>query len=318
MEKGFFADKALLTLVVFAIIATVAAPLISAIVTISATVGGVAPTVGRIRICDGVCDINKNGVLAFSATQAFTLEVTVTDPNGASDINTQSFRVTIFTYQDLNSNAEDWDHNSLFLKKADDNLSLGTSNGCTQSGNVYCIRIPAAAWKDKFMWGDVNIYVAVDDNSGKYDENAVDRNALMLSKVLNRSEDTTSGTYSGDPNTTNNAFDNASTVNAYIKTTNNGNVSLTVTGNGSDFNALPYSSFNMQYIIKDANQSWYLSNAPTSSTPFTGSAANLTTSFHRGISPDSNYFDLYLWLDVPTLQPSGAYDGNIAYNQTET
>ncbi len=304
----------MLTLVVFAIVATVTAPLISALVTISATVGGVAPTIGSIRICDGTCAVNKS----FTGTQLFTLEVTVTDPNGASDINTQSFRVTIFSYTDLNSTAEDWDHNSMYLKNKDDNLSLGTSNGCTQGGNVYCIKIPAAAWKDKFLWGDVNIYVAVDDNTGRYDMNAVDRNALMLSKVLNRSEDTSSGTYSGDPNSTNNPFDNASTVNAYIKTTNNGNVDLNVTCKGSDFNALPYTSFDIRYIIKDVNQSWYLSNNPTLSIPFTVDANTVTSSFHRGIYPDSNYFNLYLWLDIPNLQQSGAYDGNIAYDQVET
>ncbi len=271
------------------------------------------PTVAGIRICDGTCDITKS----FSAAQAFTLEVTVTDPNGASDVNTQSFRVTVFTYGDLNSTAEDWDHNSMYLNKADDNLSLGTSDGCVQSGNVYCIKVPNAAWSNKFLWGDVNIYVAVDDNIGAYDMNAVDRNALTLSKIITRSEDTSSGTYSGTSNTTDNAFDNASTPNAYIVTTNNGNVSLSVTGKGSDFNALPYESFNMQYMIGDGNQSWHLSDNAAGSTPFTGGTDTIAPSFHRGIYPDSNTFWLYLWLDMPNLQPAGSYDANLFYDQSE-
>jgi hypothetical protein len=59
--------------------------------------------------------------------------------------------------------------------------------------------------------------------------------------------------------------------------------------------------------------SWYLSNVAGSSTPFTGGADNVKTAWSRGIYPTSSIFNIWMWLDIPALQPTGNYTGTLTY-----
>jgi hypothetical protein len=314
VEKGFFADKAILILILTAIIAFAAAPLIlGGVVTITATVGNYVPQVRQIRICNGTCAVTKASLIA--AGDFFTIEVNATDPNGIADINTQSFRITMF-HGGVDTNTcggtEDWDCNILYLARKDDNIKLATANGCTQTYDnnsiIYCINIPANAWTLKFLNGDVNLYVAVDDNAGGYDMNAVDKNAFTIAKTFSTTEDVPSGTYSGNPNTLNNAFV-SSLANAYVQSTHNGNADINVTVRASDLNV------SSSIYIWDDNESWKRdSSAPTTSETFNHAFdANVRTDWNRGTYSTSAVTRIFYWLDIPAFQPSGSYTGTLTY-----
>ena len=314
-ETGFWADKAILVLSLVALIAFATAPMIMATVPVTATVNNQAPVIGLIRICTGgSCSLAQTGKANYTH---FTVEVTVTDPNGQSDINTESFRIVLFHGgTDTNNSSEDWDVNAMTI--LDDNVSLFSHESCSQTapitGSVYCINIPKTAWTVKFLNGDVNIYVIVDDNSGLFDENALDKNAFTIAKTTGRSEDNTSGTYSGNANTANNAFTGSPNANPYIESTHNGNNHIDVTTRGNDLNIDVQPPDPATWFIGDGNQSWELDQDDgAGSTPFTGLAAAVHSDWNRGIYPDSSPMRLYLYLDIPDQQRPGDYNGTLIY-----
>jgi len=261
------------------------------------------PIVGQLQFCDGSCTLRDTD--GIDPATAFTIQANISDPNGNADINTETFRVTLFHNTDVNTCSEDWDCNAMTVM--DDALWLGTQNGCTQSGNTYCINIPATSWTTKFMWGDLNIYVAVDDNAGAYDSNAIDVNTTFANKMINLSEDTTTGTYAGAPDSNNNAFTSTQTSNSYVETTHSGNLAL-------DLNVLASLFWNSSTLTTMGweNESWDDSNVASESV-FTGANDSIKTDFNRGVYPTSSTFHTYLWLDVPGAQLSGSYDGNLTF-----
>ncbi len=281
----------------------IALPLISAVVNITATVGNVAPSVGQIRLCDGTCALSKT----VDPGTELTIEVTITDPNGVGDINTESFYLEIYTDGDANGAGEDWDHNNLYLPT--DAISLGTANGCTQWSSVYCITLPTTTWTTKFLNGDANIFIMVDDNSSAGDFNFLTAGALVVNPITSRSEDSTSGTYSGNPNTANNAITTDQT-NAYVISTHNGNVNIDVTVRATDLN------ISTSVYIGDDNQSWHPTDDGPGSTAFTGAADTVKTAWGRGTYPTSGVQNIYYYLDIPDQQPSGDYTGTLTYNST--
>ena len=303
-ENGFWGSRFFLLILIVSVLAVSTAPLILGVVNVTATVTGIAPKIHSIEICDGTCALNKT----IDPATAFTLRVNIGDPNGQGDINTQSFRVTLFNYLDVNSCTEDWDCNA--MKLTTDAIFLGSANGCTQNidANIFCINLPATAWTAKFLWGDVNIYVAVDDNTGLYDSNAVDRNALTANKLLNRSEDTTSGTYSGAPSQANVAFNSTQTSKPYIVTQHTGNI-------GIDLNIVPslFWKSATDYYIGEGNQSWDKNGIVANEVAFTAGQNVVKTDFNRGVYPTNSQQYIWFWLDIPTGQPSGNYDGNMTY-----
>jgi len=234
----------------------------------------------------------------------------VTDPNGQSDINTESFRVILFHNTDVNSCTEDWDCNAMTL--LDDNISLFTANGCTQGGSVYCINVPKSAWTTKFLHGDVNIYVAVDDNSGGFDSNHLDKNAFTIVKTSGRTEDTGNATYSAAPNTTDNKITNTTTSNNYVETTHNGNANIDVTLRATDLNV------DASTFIGDGNQSWSLNedNNGPGSLPFSGPDVTVMADWDRGTYPTSSSLRLYYYLDIPLGTKAGDYNGAIIYGSS--
>ena len=303
-EKRHKVNFLVLTFLFFSLIAFAAIPLISAAVNITATVGNVGPTVGQIQICDGTCSLTKT----VDPATALTIKVVVTDPNGQGDVNTESFRIELYTDSDLNGAANSWDHNNMNLITG--STPLGTANGCTQTGTTYCITLPSTTWTTKFLGGDANIFIRVDDNSRAQDSNSLSKVALIVNSTTSRSEDATTGSYSANPSTTNNAFDNGQTVNAYIISTHNGNVDINVTVRGIDLNV------SSTVYIKDNNQSWYLTDSAASSTPFTGANVTVKGNFTRGTYPTSNTQNVYYWLDIPDQQQAGSYTSTLTYGST--
>jgi len=154
------------------------------------------PSVGQIQLCaSGTCALSKT---VDPATQ-LTIKVTVTDLDGQDDLNTESFDVQIYKSLDQNGCTENWDCNKLSI--VDDNVWIGTWGGCTQTGSTYCINLPNTAWSTKFLNGDANIYVRIDDNSGAMDANFLTAGALIVNKIASRSEDATTGAYTGSADT---------------------------------------------------------------------------------------------------------------------
>jgi|GEM_PF-4469528 len=274
-----------------------------------------SPTVGQLRICDGTCALSKT----IDPQTAFTVEATISDPNGYSDINTESIKLELYSFYDRNGCTENWDCNRLAMR--DDNISLGTRNGCTHSPstNVYCINVPVSAWSTKFLNGDTNIYVRVDDNdtagvnTHRMDANWLrDHNAFTVNANLTRSEDTTSGTYSGAPATTYNAFDSGQTVNAYIISTHSGNVTMDVNLTGTDLN------ISATVFIGDGNETWNIANATAGSTPISPVSTAAVGDWNRGSYPDSNTQNIWYWLSIPNQQQNGSYTGTITYSSGQS
>jgi len=318
-EQGFFADKIILALLIFSIIAISLMPLINAIVTVQATVGNRAPDITRIRICTGSCDLN----VAISPGSAFTIEVNATDPNGWGDINTESFRIELYTATDLNGAAESWDHNTMLLNYLPDRLVLGTANGCTQTPltGIYCITVQSTSWSVKFLSGDANIYVSVDDNTKTEDYNFLPRGSMGVNIQLGTSEDTTAGTYSGNPGDTDQNFLSTQTAFRYIRTTHNGNVTLDLNVVGQHF--VVTGATNTGATIKDGNQTWRRAgpdnNLAVGSTAFVAGAQTIVDDFlTRGTSPDSNTMAVYYWLDIPAAQLPAVYDSNLTYGSKKS
>jgi len=286
-------------------------PTTDAAVNITATVTAGSPTVGRLRMCDGSCDGNKT----LAPKTYFTVEATISDPNGYADINTASIKLELYSFYDGNGCTENWDCNRTTI--IDDNIWLATANGCTHSPttNIYCINVGMDVWSTKFLKGDTNIYVRVDDNdtSGqnthRMDANWLrDHNSFTVNANLSRSEDTTSGTYSGAPNTTYNPFDSGQTVNAYIKTTHSGNVNMDVNLTGTDLN------ISAVIFIGDGNETWNIANVTAGSTPISPVSTAAIPDWNRGSYPDSNTQNLWYWLTIPNQQPTGPYTGTITYS----
>ena len=262
------------------------------------------PNVGQIQLCDGTCGLSKT---VDPATE-LTVKVIVTDPNGQGDVNTESFHVELYTDSDTNGSSEDWDHNNLELLT--DPISLGTANGCTQIGSTYCITLPSTIWTTKFLNGDANIFIRVDDNSSAQDFNFLTAGALVVNAITSRSEDSTSGTYSAAPNTANNAITTDQT-NTYVISTHNGNTDINVTVTGSDITTI-------YFTIEDGNQSWHLTNVVGESTPFTGGADTVKSNWGRGTDPTSATQNVYYYLDIPDQQPAGDYTSTLTYNSTSS
>ena len=316
-DQGFFADKLILALLVFSIIAISLMPLINAIVTVQATVGNRGPDVTRIRICISSCDLN----VAIEPGTAFTIEVNATDPNGWRDINTESFKIELYTATDLNGAAESWDHNTMLLNYPRDRLVLGTANGCTQNPatGIYCITVQSTSWGVHFLSGDANIYVSIDDNSKTEDYNFLPTHSMGVAIQIGRSEDTTSGTYNGNPADIDLNFTSTQTSpNKYIRTTHNGNVTLDLNVIGQHF--VVTTGSNIGATIKDANQTWRRGfSLAVGSTAFTAGTQTIVDDFlARGTYPDSNTVDMYYWLDIPAEQLSGVYDSNLTYGSKQS
>jgi len=278
-----------------AIIATPAA--FASDVTITATVGNEAPTVGDIQICDGGCEYSNSLLPA----TAFTVQVTITDPNGAGDLNLSAAKLQWYTTADDNSTAAGWDVKILSPP------ATGTRDGCVQAGNVYCLQVDADDWTTKFLVGAADVYVYIEDVSGSMDSNE-SVGGIVVGQTTGFAPDTTSGTYSGSPNSTNNPFASTQTTNAYAVTTHNGNVTLDFTGTQTD---LTYQT----NTIGDNNISYNTANNAGGSTPFIGEADVVQAALVRDAGSEiSNTFSLYMWLDIPASQAAGAYTGTLTIN----
>lgn len=314
-KKFSYSGSSLVFFLVFflAMAVVLVQPTADAAVTVTATVTSSSPTVGRIRICDGSCALSKT----MDPRTFFTVEATISDPNGYNDINTQSIRLELYAFYDLNGCAENWDCNRTAM--LDDNIWLGTNNGCTHSpiANTYCINVGMDVWSTKFIKGDTELYIRVDDNdtagvnTHRMDANWLrDNNSLTINANTSRSEDTTTGTYSAAPNTTYNAFDSGQTVNAYIISTHNGNVTMDLNLVGTDLNV------STVIFIKDRNQSFNLENATASSIRLSGDTNAAIGDWNRGsvILMDSNTQNIWYWLSIPDQQPQGSYTGTITYS----
>ena len=290
-------------------------PTTDAAVNITATVTAGSPTVGQLQICTGTCALSKT----IDPNTAFTVEATISDPNGYSDINTESIELELYAFYDRNGCTENWDCNRLAMR--DNNIWLGTANGCTHSpsSNIYCINVGTNNWSTKFINGDTNIYVTVDDNdtagvnTHRMDANWLrDHNSLTVNANLTRSEDTTSGTYSGAPATNYNPFDSGQTVNAYIISTHSGNVTMDVNLTGTDLN------ISAVIFIGDGNETWNIANVTAGSTQISPVATAAIPDWNRGSYPDSNTQNLWYWLSIPNQQLSGAYTGTITYSSGQS
>jgi hypothetical protein len=127
-----------------------------------------------------------------------------------------------------------------------------------------------------------------------------------MNETYGTTQDTSSGTYTGSPDSINNAFSSTQTANAYIETTHNGNFIINVTGLQTDLTYLTNT-------IGDGNMSWYLSNDAGSSTPFTGEADTINNTWDRGTDPTSATSNLWMWIDIPAGQVAGAYTGTLTF-----
>lgn len=263
-------------------------------VNITANVGNEFPSVEEIQLCDGTCAYQKT---LDPATQ-FTVKVTITDPNGSSDLNLDTAKIEFYKTADSNGSGDDWDAITI------DPASHGTRDGCTESGDTYCLQVDTDDWTTKFLAGGADVFVYIEDNQGAQDTNE-SVNSLTVNSNVSHTEDATSGTYSGAPDSTGNAITTDQT-NTYILTTHTGNVDMNVSVTATQ---LDKGGDN----IPVENQKWYLSDNYSSSYAFTGGADLVKGDFDRGADPTDNTQNVYYWLNIPAETPSGEYTGTLTY-----
>ncbi len=307
-NKGFIKFSKILLIAVIALISLVLFTSTYAEITITGTVNNEAPTVGEIQICETSCAYYK----ALNPATAFTIKVTATDPNGAEDINWDATEIEIYKTADANDSADaDWDH--LVLTVGNGLTQTASSNGCTASGDANCFDVGAGEWTVKFLNGGADVFVRVQDSNGtenlSEDTNEMEYSAsdlgILVGGTTGITEDSTTGTFTGNQGTTNNAIVTSET-NAYTISTHNGNQNLDVTVTATD---LTYTT----YTIGDDNISWYLTDDAGSSTPMTGGADAVISTWTRGTDPTSATQNVYYWVDIPSGQREGDYTGTFTY-----
>ena len=273
-----------------------------AAVDVTANVGNAAPDIdlGSIEICDGTCSATKS----VDPASQVTIMVDIVDPNGATDLNLSTLSLTINGNGNTGGTAG-WD------KIALSPVSHGTRDGCTESGDTYCLQVDSGDWTTKFIAGLVDsITVAVSDNA---EEAATSSGSFIAEMTVNaavgHSEDATTGAYSGTPGDTDAILANG---NAYITTTHNGNVNIDVTVTATAL------SDSVNTDIAVGQQKWYLTDSVGDATPFTGNADAVKSTWGRGTDPTSATQAVYYWLDIPAAQPAGAYLGTLTYNSSAT
>ena len=263
-------------------------------VDITATVGNEAPTVGEIQICDGTCAYTKT----ISPATQFTVQVTITDPNGADDIDTATASLEFYKTADSQGGTPDWD--AIVIDPA----TTGTRDGCTQAGNVYCFQADTGDWTTKFLLGGADVYAYIEDDAGLNDSNE-SVSALTINATYGTTQDQIAVTFSGNADSSDNAQSPTS-----IETTHNGNtdtnVNVTATELADNGNT-----------IAVGNLKWYASDVVGSAVPYTGGADDQQTDWARGTDPTSATINTYNWLDIPALQPAGDYTGTFTYASVE-
>jgi len=263
-------------------------------VTITATVGNQAPTITFVNVCDGACEAQNT----LAPATDVTIEVTVTDPNGADDIDTATFSVEIYTTGDVNGSGADWD--AIVVS-----ATAGTRDDCDQAGDTYCLQVDAGDWTTKFLAGNADVYVYVTDDSGAM-SSAEETDAIIVDATEGLTSDATTGTYSGSPDSTDNVFVSEIASNPYIVLTHNANVDLLVTADQENLDG------SGAIYIGDDNVSWNLVADGATSTAFTGSADTVMAEYSRGIDSDSNTLNVWMYLDIPADTPADDYVGTLA------
>lgn len=272
-----------------------------AAVDVTATVGNGAPVIseGSILFCDGNCETTQS----VDPATNLTVSVEITDPNGTADINLDTLKLSINSME-AGSDFGFWD--TIVLSA----VSHGTRDGCTETGNTYCLQVDTTDWTTKFIAGSASAIIDVNDNSGVSATQVVNDSGLTINATVGISNDSTSGAYSGNPADGNIAIalDGNSAKN-FITTTHNGNVAIDITITGT---ALVDGSNS----IAVGNQKWGAPDAPELATPLTGGADSMFTNWSRGTSPTSGSLPFGFYLDIPAGQPAGAYLGTLTYNSS--
>lgn len=289
-------NKMLATLIAFSMLFSMA----FAAVDVTANVGNTAPDINlsSIELCDGSCALTKS----VDPASQLTIKVQIVDPNGASDINLDTLSLTINGNGNTGGTAG-WD------KIALSPVSHGTRDGCTESGDIYCLQVDSGDWTTKFIAGLIDsLTIAVSDNAEEAATTSGSFAAeLTVNAAVGHSEDATTGAYSGTPGNTDAILANG---NAYITTTHNGNVNIDITVTATAL------SDSVHTDIAVGQQKWYLHDSVGDATPFTGAADTVKSTWGRGTDPTSATQDVYYWLDIPAGQPAGAYTGTLTYNSS--
>ena len=289
-------NKILATLIAFGMLFSMA----FAAVDVTATVGNDAPDVNlsSIEICNGSCALTKS----VDPNTALTIKVQISDPNGAADLNLSTLSLVINGRGNPGGTAG-WD------KIALSPVTHGTSLGCNESGDTYCLQVSTGDWTTKYKAGLIDsITVAVSDNQAEPATTSGSFAAeLTVNAAVGHSEGATSGAYSGSPGATDAILADSK---AYITSTHNGNVDIDVTVTATALTDSVHTD------IAVGQQKWFLTDSVGDATPFTGSADAVRLIWGRGNDPTSATQAVYYWLDIPAAQPAGAYLGTLTYNSS--
>jgi hypothetical protein len=275
-----------------------------AAVDVTANVGNGVPVIDgtTMQICNGSCATDLN----IDPATAFTIKVTITDPNGQADLNLSTLKLGFGNPGAIYGEANTWD--SIILGEITiPTAAHGTRDGCTESGTTYCLNVDANQWTTKFKAGAFTWAIDVNDNSGgKATQKYTTTQLLFVNGVVGHSEDATSMSYTGNPDTNNNAM-LSNTAKAYIITTHTGNVTMILKVSGTALDDSVHTP------IAVGKQKFNGTDDSATATALTGSAAQCAPPLARGTYPTSTTQNLYWWLDIPAGQGSGAYTGTITY-----
>ena len=250
----------------------------------------VAPSIEEILICQSSsCSYQKS---LDPATQ-FTVKIKAT-----GDLNVSDFDLNILSQTKENA----WDF--IELKNVDGNSA--DSDGCIRGSDYYCLKVNSLDWTIKFKSGNTDVNVIGYNNGRTQSDSNASLNSISVNQTTGITADATSGTYSGQPNTTANAI-LTNLANNYILITHNGNADLNTNVQCTDLTK-------GGDTIDKSNEKFNNFNVYLTSTACDGTAQIFLSNWTRGTYPTSNSQNHYLWLDMPNNTPVGNYTGTLTYN----
>jgi hypothetical protein len=179
----------------------------------------------------------------------------------------------------------------------------GVGDGSSCSSNDWDCKVGSLSYVSGNTWAGYASGLTK-DTSGTWTCKVTDSGSTLsqtttMNEITGSSIISTTGIYSGLPNTTNNPI-LMSDGNAYFTVYNTGNVSIDVKATGNNF------VFGANTIAL-SNQKWALTNDSGAATIYTGSLDTLKTSLVAGTYPTSGSQFVYEWLDIPVSKLPGTY-----------
>jgi len=264
-------------------------------VTVNATAGNAAPTVGTITITPSTV---SPGTVFYVAAQ-------VSDSNGKEDI----IQINVSC---VGSGGVEWTNSWDSLQHLNDSYINWTSVSSTTWLVNATFNTSVNYWSTKSINGTWTCKIYANDSSGASANNSGTMTVNTYAGISLYSESCVFDT--GSPGDTGKPWGCPTTFNRNNTVVHEGNTWINVTINATNL----VGKTDPSWFIGYGNMTW---NQTTGEVPtskqgyaFTGSSMDFITFWGRGTYPTSNATNATVWLDYPTPLYLQTYEGNITFS----